>query len=161
MIVAWQQSAMPKCMDTDVPSFPNLNRVEATFHLKALDRWEVSSCWQQDMNFCIWSFHFQTSEGGSAKSLIIDHPIWSVLHRAPEKWLTGLSLTCSLTCPAGAERTHCGVETTGHLAPLATRCNPGFCCSRQSGRSRTGESRVGRSGISRGGGIRVSHSSAF
>lgn len=33
---------------------------------------EVSSCWQQDMNFCIWSFHFQTSEGGSAKSLIID-----------------------------------------------------------------------------------------
>lgn len=44
---------------------------------------EVSSCWQQDMNFCIWSFHFQTSEGGSAKSLIIDQSDLKVFCTAP------------------------------------------------------------------------------
>lgn len=85
----------------------------------------------------------QTSEESNARSLVTDQTIrrtWSALHRTPETWLTDLSLTCSLTCPAGAERTHCGAETTGRPAPLATRRNPGFCCSRPSGWSRPGES---------------------
>lgn len=144
-------------MDAAVTSFPNLNYVKLSYFTpKSIGQMvctslrEVSSCWQQDMNlpFGVSSLKtFHLSEGSSAKSLVIDHPVRSVLHHTPEKWLTDLSLTCSLTCPAGAERKYCGVETTGHPAPPATRCNPRFCCSRQSGRRRPEDSNQGLAGV--------------
>lgn len=148
---------MPWSMHTDAPSFPCLNSVKLSyFPLKSTGQMVFTSWREVGSRAWIWHLEMpltlQTSEESSAKSLMIDHTIrytLSVLHRTPETHLTDLSLTCSLTCPAGAERTHCGVETTGHPAPLATRCNPGFCCSRQSGWSRPEESGVGWSGIGR------------
>lgn len=75
---------------------------------------------------CDWQHGMILSPPGSYCWLVgkaTTHP-WDVSY-------LGLSLTCSLTCPVGWGRTHCGRVTTGHPVPLAIRNNPGFCCSRQ------------------------------
>lgn len=58
---------------------------------------------------------------------------------SPWWWLAGC---IALTCPVGAERTHCAEETTVPPAPPAAWRNPGLCCSCQPGWS-TPQGRTG------------------
>lgn len=131
---------MPWSMDTYAPSSRHLSVKISYFSPKSTGQMvftslrEVGSCWQPGMNLAFGiATDFTNVWGGQCTVVDCRSPnqTLSVLHHTPETWLTDLSLTCSLTCPAGAERTHCGVETTEHPAPPATTCIPGFCCSRK------------------------------